>query len=112
MVHFKKRNANLKMINKLVILLTVLYAGQVFGNQYALTVFTNYRGNDNKSVSHIPLYKSKNLFFSKLDNINLSLSKGGSMGVKYISGILSAKYKNIEKIFKCLRISQELKTDF
>ena len=112
MVHFKKLNANLKMINKLVILLVVLYIGQVFGNQYALTVFTNYKGNDNKSVSHISLYKSKNLCLSKLDDINISLSKGGSMGVKYKSGILSAKYKNLEKTFKCVKISKEFKTDY
>ena len=29
------------------------------------------------------------------------------MGVKYKSGILSAKYKNLEKTFKCVKISKE-----
>ena len=34
------------------------------------------------------------------------------MGVKYEAGTLSAKYKNIEKIFKCLKVSNEFKTDY
>ena len=31
------------------------------------------------------------------------------MGVKYEFGILSAKYKNIEKTFKCLKFLMSLK---
>ena len=85
---------------------------QAYGGQYALTVVTNSKGNDNKSVSHISLYKSKNLCSNKLSDIYLLLSKGGSMGVEYKAGILSAKYKNIEKTFKCLKISNEYKTDY
>ncbi len=34
------------------------------------------------------------------------------MGVKYKSGMLSAKYKNLEKTFKCVKISKEFKTDY
>ena len=34
------------------------------------------------------------------------------MGVNYEYDILSAKYKNIEKTFKCLKISNEFKTDY
>ena len=40
------------------------------------------------------------------------LSKGGSMGVKYELGLLSAKYKNLEKTFKCVKISNEFKTNY
>ena len=58
------------------------------------------------------LYKSKNLCSDKLNDINLLLSKGGSMGVKYKSNMLSAKYKNLEKTFKCVRISDEFKTNY
>ena len=85
---------------------------QLFGDQYALTVITNSNDKDNKSVSHISLYKSKNLCSSKLNDINLLLSKRGSMRVKDKSGILSAKYKNLEKAFKCIKISERFKTDF
>ncbi len=99
-------------INKTLIIIGLLFTIQAFGDQYALTVITNSKGNNNKSVSHVSLYKSKNLCSNKLNNINLLLSKGGSMGVKYKSGILSAKYKNIEKTFKCLKISEEFKTDY
>ena len=55
---------------------------------------------------------SKNLCSSKLNDIHLLLSKGGSMGIIYKSGILSAKYKNLEKIFKCVKISERFKTDY
>ena len=112
MVHFKKLNANLKMINKILIIIFLLFTFQVLGDQYALTVITNSKGNDNKSVSHVSLYKRKNLCSNKLNDIHLLLSKGGSMGVKYEAGILSAKYKNIEKTFQCLKISNEFKTDY
>ena len=112
MVHFKKLNANLKMIIRLLIILSLLFTFQAFGDQYALTVITNSKGNDNKSVSHVSLYKSKNLCSNKINDIHLLLSKGGSMGVKYEFGILSAKYKNIEKTFKCLKISNEFKSDY
>ena len=100
------------MINKFLIIISLLFTIQVFGDQYALTVITNSKGNDNKSVSHVSLYKSRNLCSNKLNNIHLLLSKGGSMGVKYEFGTLSAKYKNIEKTFKCLKISNEFKTDY
>tara|TARA_Y100000589_G_scaffold241044_1_gene228577 strand:+ start:419 stop:721 length:303 start_codon:yes stop_codon:yes gene_type:complete len=100
------------MINKFLIIISLLFTIQVFGDQYALTVITNSKGNDNKSISHISLYKSKNLCSNKLNDIHLLLSKGGSMGVKYKSGILSAKYKNIENTFKCVKISNEFKTDY
>ena len=93
-------------------LILILFTGQVFADQYALTIITNTKGNDERSVSHVSLYKSKNLCSNKLSNINLLLSKGGSMGVKFESGILSAKYKNIEKTFKCLKISKEFKTEY
>ena len=112
MVHFKKLNANLKMINKILIITLLLITFQAIGDQYALTVITYTKGNDSKSVSHVSLYKSKNLCSSKISDINLLLSKGTSMGVKYKSGILSAKYKNLEKTFKCLKISKEFKTDY
>ena len=112
MAHFKKLNANLKMINKTLIITVFLWTMHAFGDQYALTIITSSKGNDDKFISHISLYKSKNLCSNKLADINLLLSKGGSMGVKYKSGILSAKYKNIEKIFKCLKISKEFKTDY
>ena len=112
MVHFKKLNANLKMIIRPLIIFSLLITFQAFGDQYALTVITNSKGNDDKSVSHISLYKSRNLCSNKLNDIHLLLSKGGSMGIKYVSGILSAKYKNIEKTFKCLKISNEFKTDY
>ena len=96
----------------LFFLLFLLFTFQALGNQYALTVITNSKGNENRSVSHISLYKNKNLCLNKLDDINLLLSKGGSMGVNYEYGILSAKYKNIEKTFKCLKVSNEFKTDY
>ncbi len=111
-VHFKKLNANSKMINRLLIPILLFFTFQAFGDQYALTVITNSKGNDNKSVSHVSLYKRKNLCSNKLNDIHLLLSKGGSMGVKYEAGTLSAKYKNIEKIFKCLKVSNEFKTDY
>ena len=90
----------------------MLFTFQVLGEQYALTVVTKYKGNNDKSVSHVSLYKSKNLCSDKLNDINLLFSKGGSMGVKYKSDILSAKYKNLEKIFKCVKISKEFTTDY
>ena len=93
-------------------LLILLFTFQALGDQYALIVITNFKGNENRSVSHVSLYKNKDLCSNKLDDINLLLSKGGSMGVKYESDILSAKYKNIEKTFKCLKISNEFKTDY
>ena len=34
------------------------------------------------------------------------------MGVKYKSNMLSAKYKNLEKTFKCIKVSKEFKTDY
>ena len=37
MVHFKKLNANLKMIIRLLIILSLLITFQAIGNQYALT---------------------------------------------------------------------------
>ena len=112
MVHFKKLNANLKMINNILIIILFLFTLQVLGDQYALTVVTKYKGNSENSVSHISLYKSKNICSDKLNDINLLLSKGGSMGVKYKSNMLSAKYKNLEKTFKCVRISDEFKTNY
>ena len=112
MEHFKKLSANLKMINSLLVIAALLFTFQASADQYALTVITTSKGNNNKSVSHVSLYKNKNLCSNKLNNIHLLLSKGGSMGVKYEFGILSAKYKNLEKIFKCLKISNELKTDY
>ncbi len=96
----------------ILFLLFLLFTFQTLGNQYALTVITSSKGNENSSVSHVSLYKNINLCLNKLDDINLLLSKGGSMGVKYELGILSAKYKNIEKTFKCLKISNEFKTDY
>ena len=110
--HFKKLNANLKMINKILIIIFLLFTFQVLGDQYALTVITSSKGNDNKSVSHVSLYKNRKLCSNKLDDIYLLLSKGGSMGVKYETGILSTKYKNIEKTFKCLKVSSEFKTNY
>ena len=112
MVHFKKLNANLKMINSILIIILFLFTLQVLGDQYALTVVTKHKGNNYKSVSHVSLYKSKNLCSDKINDISLLLSKGGSMGVKYKSGLLSAKYKNLEKTFKCVKISKEFKTDY
>ena len=112
MVHFRKLDAYLRMINKILIIIFLLFTFQVLGDQFALTVITSSKGIDNKSVSHVSLYKNKDLCSNKLDDINLLLSKGGSMGVKYESGILSTKYKNIEKTFKCLKISNEFKTDY
>ena len=53
-----------------------------------------------------------NLLAIYRDDINLLLSKGASMGVKYKTGILSAKYKNLEKTFECIKISKEFKTDY
>lgn len=100
------------MINKTLIIIFLIFTFQVLGDQYALTVITNYKGNDDKSISHVSLYKSKNLCSNKLDDINLLLSKGASMGVKYQAGILSAEYKNLEKTFKCIKISKEFKTDY
>ena len=93
-------------------LLYLLFTFQALGNQYALTVLTYSKGNENRYISHVSLYKNKNLCLNKLDDINLLLSKGGSMGIKYESGILSARYKNIEKTFKCLKVSNEFKTDY
>ena len=90
-------------------LLLLLFTFQALGGQYALTVITNSKGSENRSVSHVSLYKNKNLCLNELDDINLLLSKGGSMGLKYESGILSAKYKNIEKTFKFLKISNEFR---
>ena len=112
MERFKKANVNLEMIIRLLIVLSLLFTFQAFGDQYALTVITNSKGNDNKSVSHVSLYKSKILCSNKINDIHLLLAKGGSMGVKYKFGILSAKYKNIEKTFKCLKISYEFKTNY
>ena len=112
MVHCKKLNAYLKMINRILLIILLLFTFQALGNQYALTVITNSKGNENRSVSHVSLYKNKKLCSSKLDDINVLLSKGGSMGVKYQAGILSAKYKNIEKTFTCLKISSEYKTNY
>ena len=100
------------MINKVLILFGFLFTIQALGDQYALTVITYTIGNNNKYVSHVSLYKNKDLCSNKLNDIHLLLSKGGSMGVKYEYGILSAKYKNIEKTFKCLKISNEFKTDY
>ena len=112
MVHFKKLNANLKMIIRSLTILSLLFTFQVFGERYALTIITNSKGKDNKSVSHVSLYKNRKLCSNKLDDIYLLLSKGGSMGVKYETGILSTKYKNIEKTFKCLKVSSEFKTNY
>ena len=100
------------MINKILIITFLFFTFQLFGDQYALTVITNSKGKDNKYVSHISLYESKNLCSNKLNDINLLLSKGGSMGVKYKSDMLSAKYKNLEKTFKCVKVSKEFKTDY
>jgi hypothetical protein len=93
-------------------LLFLLFTYQALGDQYALTIITNSKGDENRSVSHVSLYKNKNLCLNKLDDINLLLSEGGSMGVNYEYDILSAKYKNIEKTFKCLKVSNEFKTDY
>ena len=76
MVHFKKLSANLKMINKSLIITSLFFTFQLFGDQYALTVITNSKGKDNKSFSHVSLYKSKNLCTNKLNAINLLSSKG------------------------------------
>ncbi len=100
------------MISNLLVIASFLLSFQAFGNQYALTIITNSKGNDNKFVSHISLYESKNLCSNKLNDIHLLLSKGGSMGLKYEFGTLIAKYKNIEKTFKCVKISKEFKTDY
>ena len=100
------------MIDKVLIITSLFFTFQLLGDQYALTVITNSKGKDNNFVSHVSLYKNKNLCSNKLNDINLLLSKGGSMGVKYKSGILSAKYKNLEKTFKCVKISEEFKTDY
>ena len=90
----------------------LLFTIQLFGEQYALTVMTNSKGNVKKFISHVSLYKNENLCSEKLNDINSLLSKGGSMGVKYKSDILSAKYKNLEKTFKCVKVSKEFKTDY
>jgi hypothetical protein len=100
------------MIIKLLIILSLLFTFQAFGDQYALKVITNSKSNHNKSVSHASLYKSKILCSNKLNDIHLLLAKDGFMGVKYDFGILLAKYKNIEKTFKSLKISNEFKTDY
>ena len=100
------------MIHSVFIVIVLLFSYKVFSEQYALTIVTTSKGNYNKSVSHVSLYKNKNLCISKLDNINIMLSKGGSMGVKYEFGLLSAKYKNLEKTFKCLKVSNEFKTNY
>ena len=52
----------------------MLFTFQVLGAQYALTVVTKYKGNNDKSVSHVSLYKSKNLCSDKLNDINLLFS--------------------------------------
>ena len=49
--HFKKLNANLKMTNRLLFTASLLLTFQAFGDQYALTVITNSKGNNNKSIS-------------------------------------------------------------
>ena len=72
----------------------MIFTFLVLDEQYALTVVTKYKGNNDKYDSH------------------LSLFKGGSMGVKYKSNMLSAKYKNLEKTFKCIKVSKEFKTDY
>ena len=100
------------MIDKILITILLLFTFQVLGEQYALTVVTKHKDNNDKSISHVSLYKSKNLCSDKINDISLLLSKGGSMGVKYKSGLLSAKYKNLEKTFKCVKISKEFKTDY
>ena len=93
MVHFKKLSANLKMISSFLVVTSLLFTIQAFGDQYALTVITNSKSNESKSVSHVSIYRSKNLCSNKLNDIHLLFSKGGSMGVNYDTGILSAKYK-------------------
>ena len=100
------------MINKTLTIILLLFSFQVLGDRYALIVITDYKGDNVNSVSHVSLYKSKNICSSKLDDINFLLSKGASMGVKYKAGILSAKYKNLEKTYKCVKISKEFKTDY
>ena len=100
------------MTNKILILIGLLFSIQAFGDQYALTVITNSQGNDSRSVSHVSLYINKSLCSKKLNDIHLLLSKGGSMGVIYKSGIISAKYKNIEKTFECLKVSNEFITNY
>ena len=90
----------------------LLFTLQVLSDQYALTVETKCKGNNDKSVSRVSLYKSKNRCSDKLNDINLLLSKAGSMGVKYKSVMLSAIYKNLEKTFKCVKISKEFETDY
>ena len=112
MALFKRLSVNLKIIHSIFLLMALLFSSKVFSQQYALTILTTSKGDYNKSVSHISLYKNKNLCVNKLDNINMMLSKGGSMGVIYKFGIISAKYKNLEKTFKCVRISNEFKTNY
>ena len=53
MVHFKKLNVNLQMISKALISTSLFFTFQVFGEQYALTVMTNSKGNVSKSISHL-----------------------------------------------------------
>ena len=62
------------MINKTLIITVFLWTIHAFGDQYALTVITSSKGNDDKFISHISLYKSKNLCSNKLADINLLLS--------------------------------------
>ena len=100
------------MINRILIIILLLFTFQVLSDEYALTIVTKYKGNSEKSVSHVSLYKNKNICSDKLNDIHLLLSKGGSMGVKYKSDMISAKYKNLEKTFKCVKISKEFKTDY
>ena len=100
------------MTNKILILIGLLFSIHAFGDQYALTVITNYQGNESRSISHVSLYTNKSLCSNKLNDIHLLLSKGGSMGVIYKSGIISAKYKNIEKTFECLKVSDEFITNY
>ena len=100
------------MYNILIIIIALLFSSKVLSEQYALTIVTVSKGDYNKSVNHVSLYKNKNFCKRKLDDINLMLSKGGSMGVKYELGLLSAKYKNLEKTFKCVKVSSEFKTNY
>ena len=71
MVYFKKLSANLKMKNKILIIIFLLFTFQVLRDQFVLTVITSSKGNDNKSVSHVSLYKNKKLCSNKPDNIDL-----------------------------------------
>ena len=50
-------------------LLFLLFTFQALGNQYALIVITDFKSIENRSVSHVSLYKNKELCSNKLRTI-------------------------------------------